>query len=238
MNSKSPVWAIVPASGVGHRMQSPVAKQYLQLDNKTIIEHTLDRLLSFDGIDGLILVLQSGDRNWQKFNYQSSKPLIVTTGGKQRHDSVFNGLQKLLELKMDNPFAMVHDAVRPLVLHQDLQNLLDAAAEHEAGGLLALPVSDTLKQQDEFGNIERTVSRKDLWRAFTPQMFRAELLYRAIEHVRQNSLNVTDDASAVEALGMCPRLVVSSAENLKITYPADLLLAAMILKRQRQELTD
>jgi 2-C-methyl-D-erythritol 4-phosphate cytidylyltransferase len=237
MNSKSPVWAIVPASGIGHRMQSPVAKQYLQLDNKTIIEHTLDRLLSFDGIDGLILVLQAGDRNWEALNYQFSKPLIVTTGGKQRHDSVFNGLQKLLELKMDNPFVMVHDAVRPLVLHQDLQNLLDAAVEHEAGGLLALPVSDTLKQQDEFGNIERTVPRKDLWRAFTPQMFRAELLYRAIEHVRQNNLNVTDDASAVEALGMCPRLVVSSAENLKITYPADLPLATMILKRQRQEMS-
>jgi len=238
MNSKSPVWAIVPASGIGNRMQSPVAKQYLQLENKTIIEHTLDRLLSFDGIDGLILVLQSGDQIWQKFNYQSSKPLIVTTGGKQRHDSVFNGLQKLLELEMDNPFAMVHDAVRPLVLHQDLENLLDAAAEHEAGGLLALPVSDTLKQQDEFGNIERTVPRQDLWRAFTPQMFRAELLYRALEHVRQNRLDVTDDASAVEALGMRPRLVVSSAENLKITYPADLSLATMILKRQRQKLTD
>ena len=237
MNSKSPVWAIVPASGVGHRMQGPVAKQYLPLDNKTIIEHTLDRLLSFDGIDGLILVLQAGDRNWEALNYQSSKPLIVTTGGKQRHDSVFNGLQKLLELEMDNPFVMAHDAVRPFVLHQDLQNLLDAAVEHEAGGLLALPVSDTLKQQDEFGNTERTVSRKDLWRAFTPQMFRAELLYRAIEHVRQNSLNVTDDASAVEALGMCPRLVVSSAENLKITYPADLSLVTMILKRQRQELS-
>ena len=238
MNNKSPVWAIVPASGIGHRMQSPVAKQYLQLDNKTIIEHTLDRLLSFDGIDGLILVLQAGDRNWEALNYQSSKPLIVTTGGNQRHDSVFNGLQRLLELEMDNPFAMVHDAVRPLVLHRDLQNLLDVTVEHEAGGLLALPITDTLKQQDEFGNIERTVPRKDLWRAFTPQMFRAELLYRAIEHVRQNSINVTDDASAVEALGVCPRLVVSSAENLKITYPADLSLATMILKRQRQELTD
>jgi 2-C-methyl-D-erythritol 4-phosphate cytidylyltransferase len=234
-NNPNPVWAIIPASGTGSRMQGKKPKQYLQLGDKTIIEHTLDRLLSLEGIDGVILVLRSGDRDWEAIDYQSPKPLITTIGGELRQDSVFNGLVKLLDQEFDEPYAMVHDAVRPLVSHQDLRKLIEAAIDHNAGALLALPITDTLKQQDDDSYVERTVAREGLWRAFTPQMFKAKLLFRAIEYVRQNNLDITDDASAIEVLGMRPKLVSCDAENLKITNPSDLVLAAQILKRQHQE---
>jgi len=236
MNSKTgPVWAIVPASGVGHRMQGQKPKQYLPLDGKTIIEHTLDRLLSFDGIDGVVLVLRPDDRDWQTINYQSEKPLITTSGGELRQQSVFNGLVKLLEQKFDDPYAMVHDAVRPLVCHADLRKLIEAAIDHSAGALLALPITDTLKHQDQDSNIDRTVPRAGLWRAFTPQLFKAKLLHRALEQVIENDREVTDDASAIESLGLRPRLVECNAENIKITWPEDLSLATQILRRQREE---
>lgn len=236
MSSKSnPVWAIVPASGVGHRMQGLKPKQYLQFEGRTIIEHTLDRLVSFDGIDGVILVLHADDRDWETLNYQSQKPLITTSGGELRQHSVFNGLLKLLEQEDDDPYAMVHDAVRPLVSHADLQKLIEAALDHPAGALLALPITDTLKHQDEDLNIDRTVPRAGLWRAFTPQLFKAKLLYRALEQAIQNDREVTDDASAIETLGMRPRLVECSAENIKITYPQDLSLATQIWQRQREQ---
>ncbi len=236
MSSKTgPVWAIVPASGVGHRMQGQKPKQYLPLDGKTIIEHTLDRLLSFDGIDGVVLVLRPDDRDWQTINYQSEKPLITTSGGELRQHSVFNGLLKLLEQKFDDPYAMVHDAVRPLVCHADLRKLIEAAIDHSAGALLALPITDTLKHQDQDSNIDRTVSRAGLWRAFTPQLFKAKLLHRALEQMIENDREVTDDASAIESLGLRPRLVECNAENIKITWPEDLSLATQILRRQREE---
>lgn len=236
MSSKTgPVWAIVPASGVGHRMQGQKPKQYLPLDGKTIIEHTLDRLLSFDGIDGVVLVLRPDDRDWQTINYQSEKPLITTSGGELRQHSVFNGLVKLLEQKFDDPYAMVHDAVRPLVCHADLRKLIEAAIDHSAGALLALPITDTLKHQDQDSNIDRTVPRAGLWRAFTPQLFKAKLLHRALEQVIENDREVTDDASAIESLGLRPRLVECNAENIKITWPEDLSLATQILRRQREE---
>ncbi|MCZ6579371.1 MAG: 2-C-methyl-D-erythritol 4-phosphate cytidylyltransferase [Gammaproteobacteria bacterium] len=236
MSSKTgPVWAIVPASGVGHRMQGQKPKQYLPLDGKTIIEHTLDRLLSFDGIDGVVLVLRPDDRDWQTINYQSEKPLITTSGGELRQHSVFNGLLKLLEQKFDDPYAMVHDAVRPLVCHADLRKLIEAAIDHSAGALLALPITDTLKHQDQDSNIDRTVPRAGLWRAFTPQLFKAKLLHRALEQVIENDREVTDDASAIESLGLRPRLVECNAENIKITWPEDLSLATQILRRQREE---
>lgn len=236
MSSKTgPVWAIVPASGVGHRMQGQKPKQYLPLDGKTIIEHTLDRLLSFDGIDGVVLVLRPDDRDWQTINYQSEKPLITTSGGELRQHSVFNGLLKLLGQKLDDPYAMVHDAVRPLVCHADLRKLIEAAIDHSAGALLALPITDTLKHQDQDSNIDRTVPRAGLWRAFTPQLFKAKLLHRALEQVIENDREVTDDASAIESLGLRPRLVECNAENIKITWPEDLSLATQILRRQQEE---
>jgi 2-C-methyl-D-erythritol 4-phosphate cytidylyltransferase len=138
----------------------------------------------------------------------------------------------LRELDLDDPYALVHDAVRPLVTHRDLACLVKAATNHEAGALLALPITDTIKQQDEQGNSIKSVAREGLWRAFTPQLFRANLLHRALDYVLQNELEITDDAAAIEALGMKPKLVPCSAENIKLTHPEDLSLAEQILSRQ------
>ena len=235
VNNLDPIWAIVPASGVGRRMQGRLPKQYLQLCGKSILEHTLDRLLSFDDIRGVILVLRSDDRHWQELNYQSQKPLIIATGGDERQDSVFSGLLRLFDLETGDPSVMIHDAVRPLVSHQDLQRLIKSAKHNTAGAILGVPVSDTLKRQDEETNIAETVERVGLWRAFTPQLFRAELLLQAYKHVSKNNLPITDDAAAIEALGMRPALVECSAQNIKITHPQDLELATQIMLQQQTQ---
>jgi 2-C-methyl-D-erythritol 4-phosphate cytidylyltransferase len=234
-NKLDSIWAIVPASGLGARMQSKVPKQYLKLCGKSILEHTLDRLISFKPIDGVILVLHAEDKTWEALNYQSRKPLVIITGGDERHHSVFNGLQRLLEFEAADPLVMIHDAVRPLVSHQDMKRLVKSAKHNPAGAILGVPVADTLKRQDENANIAGTVERDGLWRAFTPQLFRAKLLLQALSYARENNLPITDDAAAVEALGMRPGLVESSAQNIKITYPQDLELAAQILLQQKTQ---
>jgi len=234
-NKSDPIWAIVPASGVGARMQGAVPKQYLQLCGKSILEHTLDRLLSFKQIDGVVLVLREEDRTWQTLNYQSRKPLITATGGEERQHSVFSGLLKLLEIETADPLVMVHDAVRPLVSHQDLQRLIKSAKHNPAGAILGVPVSDTLKRQDDQINVAETVERGGLWRAFTPQLFRARLLLKAFEHVSKNNVPITDDAAAIEALGMRPALVECSAQNIKITQSQDLELATQIMLQQQAQ---
>ncbi len=234
-NNQDPIWAIVPASGVGARMRGQTPKQYLPLCGKPVLVHTLDRLLSFDDVCGVILVLRSEDYHWEALKYKAKKPLVVTTGGIERQQSVFNGLLKLLELEAGDSMVMIHDAVRPLVLHRDLERLIKSAKVNPAGAILGVPLSDTLKRQDEDTKIVETVARTDLWRALTPQLFSIKLLNRALTHVMENDLSITDDAAAVEALGMRPSLVAGNAENIKITHPQDLILAAQIMQRQRED---
>ena len=234
MNNTLPVWAIIPASGTGQRMQCELPKQYLPLVDKTIIEHTLDRLLSHPQIAGAVVVLSNTDKYWANLNYQthSTKPLMIAQGGVLRHQSVFNGLEKLCTDINPNCYALVHDAVRPLVTIKDLNRLIEAARQHSAGALLGAPIVDTIKQLNVDGNINQTMSRVSLWRAFTPQVFKADLLMDALKFVIENKLEITDDASAIEAIGQSPKLVLGSAENIKITLPEDLMLARLIWARQ------
>jgi 2-C-methyl-D-erythritol 4-phosphate cytidylyltransferase len=234
MNNTLPVWAIIPASGTGQRMQSALPKQYLPLVDKTIIEHTLDRLLSHPQIAGAVVVLSTTDKYWTNLNYQthSTKPLIIAQGGAFRHQSVFNGLEKLCADINQNCYALVHDAVRPLVTINDLNRLIEVARQHSAGALLGAPIFDTIKRLNVDGNINQTMSRTGLWRAFTPQVFKADLLMDALKFVIENKLEITDDASAIEAIGQSPKLVLGSAENIKITLPEDLMLARLIWARQ------
>jgi 2-C-methyl-D-erythritol 4-phosphate cytidylyltransferase len=232
--SQLPIWAIIPASGIGQRMQSELPKQYLPFVNKTIIEHTLDRLLSHPEISGAVLVLNSEDKHWANLHYQSQskKPLILAQGGLMRHHSVFNGLEKLcLDVNQDC-YALVHDAVRPLVSINDLNRLIEAARLHSGGALLGAPITDTIKQLNIDGSVNQTISRIGLWRAFTPQIFKAGLLMVALKFVMENKLEVTDDASAIEAIGQTPKVVLGSTENIKITLPEDLILARQVWKHQ------
>jgi len=232
--SEQPIWAIIPASGIGQRMQSELPKQYLRLVGKTIIEHTLDRLLSHPEIAGAVVVLNPNDPYWESLNYQaqSKKRLILAEGGVLRHQSVFNGLEKLRSFVRQDCYAMVHDAVRPLVTIKDLSRLINAARQHSDGALLGAPIADTIKQLNVDGSINQTINRSGLWRAFTPQVFNASLLMDALKFVAKNKLEVTDDASAIEVLGRTPKIVLGSAENIKITLPEDLILARQIWKNQ------
>ena len=226
-------WAVIPAAGVGKRMQADRPKQYLELLGKTVLEHTLDRLLSMKSVSGVVLSISEGDEYWADLNYQSAKPLLVANGGKERSDSVLNALN-LLNEKVDTAqsvYALVHDAARPCVRTDDIQNLIEQCSD-EHGGLLALAVRDTMKRSDSQANVLETVDRNNLWHALTPQMFRLDLLISALNNAEQNKLAVTDDASAMELLGYKPKLIEAHEDNIKITRAFDLTLSGLYLNQQ------
>jgi 2-C-methyl-D-erythritol 4-phosphate cytidylyltransferase len=238
MASKLPVWVILPAAGVGRRMQGDIPKQYLRFQGKTIIEHCLDRLLSHSEIAGVIIVLQEQDEHWQQLGYQAEKPVFTTQGGAQRQHSVYSGLTTLQYRCGNDVIALVHDAVRPLVTHRDLDAVIDAARGNPAGAILATPVADTLKLQNDRMEIVATHPRAGLWRALTPQVFHLQPLLNALKKVIDDRQPVTDDAQAVELLGYTPALVAGSVQNLKITSPGDLALAEKIWLDQRDQQND
>ncbi|VAW62421.1 2-C-methyl-D-erythritol 4-phosphate cytidylyltransferase [hydrothermal vent metagenome] len=225
-------WLIVPAAGVGKRMQADRPKQYLSLQNKTVIEQTLDRVLSIDVIQGAVLSISKGDEYWPSLNYKHHKKIILAQGGKERSDSVFNALLKLKQNVDDarQVWVLVHDAARPCVRTSDIEKLIALASKGEQGGLLAIPVRDTMKrvlvQSDK---VEKTVEREGLWHALTPQMFRLDLLIEALQAADKKNLPVTDDASAMEYAGYRPLLVEGHGDNIKITRAFDLQLAALYL---------
>lgn len=233
-------WAVIPAAGVGKRMQANCPKQYLELHNKTVIEHTLDRLLSMEVISGVVISISEGDEYWSALNYTSDKPIIIATGGDERSDSVLNALLKLsqmLEQSADSPnnvWALVHDAARPCVRVADVQKLIDVASVDDEGGLLALAVRDTMKRSNPQQQVENTVDREGLWHALTPQMFRLDLLIEALVHARNKQLVITDDASAMELAGYKPKLIEAHEDNIKITRAFDLQLAELFMQQQKK----
>lgn len=230
------VWAIVPAAGIGARMLADRPKQYLFLDGKTVIEQTLHRLASHPRITGLIVAIAKHDPYWQSINLPLNCPIHVVEGGIERADSVFNALQYLSTLSAENPWALVHDAARPCVRHQDIDQMLVELMMHDVGGILGIPVTDTVKRINEQHEITDTVCRQDLWRASTPQMFRLQLLKEALEHAKQQQLMVTDEASAMELAGLKPLMVEGHSDNIKITVPQDLALASLFLQLQAREM--
>ena len=238
MGSSTPVWAIIPAAGTGQRMQNEIPKQYLSFQDKTVIEHCLDRLLAHPEIDGVVVVLRDDDQHWDAIAYAAEKPLFTTTGGRHRHDSVYSGLTTLQYRFGNDAIALVHDAVRPLVSHRDLSNVIEAARQHTAGAILATPVTDTLKRQGNDMEISATLSRDGLWRALTPQVFHLQPLLNALKQVIDKNLPITDEAEAVELMGHAPRLVAGEADNFKITSPGDLSLAEKIWLNQRDQQND
>ena len=235
MSSDNPVWAIIPAAGSGRRMQSEVAKQYLAFQGKTIIEHCLDRLLSHPQVAGAVIVLQEQDEHWDGLGYQAEKPVFTTVGGVERQHSVYSGLTTLQYRCGNDVIALVHDAARPLVEHRDLTNVIAAARTNAAGAILATPVADTLKRQNEKMEIGATQSREGLWRALTPQVFHLQPLLNALKRVIDEDLTITDDAQAIELMGFAPALVTGNALNMKITNPGDLSLAEKIWLDQRDQ---
>ena len=234
-------WAVVPAAGVGQRMASNTPKQYLSLLNKPIITHTLERLLGHEKISGVVVALGDHDEYWSDIHIDSEKPVIRVAGGDERCHSVLNALNELLELSKDenypvqnNDWVLVHDAARPCLRHDDIDRLISKVEAHSDGGILALPVRDTMKRQHADQTIAQTVDREGLWHALTPQMFKLEQLQVAIDSAISSGSLITDEASAIERKGGKPLLVAGHEDNIKITRPADLKLAEMYLKAQQQ----
>ena len=228
-------WAIVPAAGVGSRMQADRPKQYLTLYGKTLLEHSLHRLLNLPEIVGAVLALDSHDPYWPTLHFQHNKPILIAAGGKERCHSVLNALQLLtdkLPTVQNDIWVLVHDAARPCVRAEDLHKLIELASNDDHGGLLAVPARDTMKRQTSEGRSETTVDRNGLWHAMTPQMFKLSLLVNAISDAVAKQLHVTDDASAMELAGFHPRLVACHEDNIKITRPFDLTLASLYLQQQ------
>ena len=227
------VWAIVPAAGAGKRMGADRPKQYLPLAGQTVIQHTLEKLVAVPEVSGVVVALDIDDAYWAGLNISLAKPVRMVTGGQERVHSVLNAVNAVINELDKDDWLLVHDAARPCVQVDDIRTLLRSIQEHPCGGLLAAPVSDTIKQADENQGVECTIDRSRLWHALTPQCFRAPLLHQALELGVRNPAAITDESGAIEALGLTPLLVQGRTDNLKITRPEDLALAEFYLQRER-----
>ena len=231
--SGSSYWAVIPAAGVGSRMGGSVPKQYLELGGHAVIDHTIERLLLHPSVDGVYVAISGDDSRWADTEYAGHPDLVTVPGGAERCLSVFNALTRLRQRARADDWVLVHDAARPCVRRSDIDHLIDILRDHETGGLLGMPVRDTMKRTDAADRITETVERAHLWHAFTPQMFRLGVLYDAMSGALDAGFLVTDEASAIEWAGHRPIMVEGHADNLKITRPGDLPLAAYFLERQR-----
>jgi len=222
-------FALVPAAGSGTRLGHEVPKQYLPLAGRPLLQHTLRALLDCAAIERVYVVLSPGDRHFARLDWSGEDGRLVPLycGGASRAASVFNGLMAMRDDVEPFDWVLVHDAARPCLDAASLARLIDEVGDDDVGGLLAVPVADTLKREDASARVRSTEPRSGLWQAQTPQMFRYALLAEALH--RADPSAVTDESSAVEALGLSPRLVQGAATNLKVTYPSDLGLAAAIL---------
>ncbi|MBW8849386.1 MAG: 2-C-methyl-D-erythritol 4-phosphate cytidylyltransferase [Xanthomonadales bacterium] len=219
----SGLWVVVPAAGRGTRFGGERPKQYCEVAGRTVIAHTLDRLLSHPSVAGAMVVLAADDAYWRDSALVDlDKPVLTCTGGAERADSVLAGVDALPDAVRADAFVLVHDAARPNLAHADLDRLLDLGRADPVGAILAAPVRDTLKRAGDDGGIDRTEPRERLWRAFTPQLFRRMQLARALRAAADAGVAITDEAMAMERQGLRPLLVEGREDNFKITTPADL----------------
>ncbi|KRH78873.1 2-C-methyl-D-erythritol 4-phosphate cytidylyltransferase [Ferrovum sp. JA12] len=225
-------YAIVPAAGVGARVGSQLPKQFITIGHRTVLDYTLQALLSCSEIKHIVVILSPSHvlyENQIKFRHQRIS--ILHEGGDTRAHTVLNGLRYLSNRIRKEDWILVHDAARPCLELTHIEGLFKELNADPVGGILALPISDTVKESDQEGRVIATRDRQYLWAAQTPQMFRYGLLNQALSMAQDT---MTDEASAVERLGLCPKLVLGSKSNIKITYPEDLALAEYILRRQER----
>jgi 2-C-methyl-D-erythritol 4-phosphate cytidylyltransferase len=226
---------IVPAAGVGKRMLASCPKQYLKINNQSILTHTTNRLLSHPNIAKVMIVLSDEDEYFAQTELADNTNIVRISGGKERVDSVLNGL-KAIDVEK-HPWILVHDAARPCVTHGDIDKLIEHCFTKNSGGLLAAQVIDTMKQssQDYSNAVHRTIDRSHLWHAFTPQMYKTAELKQAIEQAMKQGLEITDESSAIELAKLPSLLVEGRRDNIKITRPEDLALATFYLDQQQNE---
>lgn len=237
MSASRQFWAVMPAAGAGRRFGSAIPKQYLSLEGRPVIEHSLETLLSHPAIAGCVVAVSPEDGWWQATRYADHPDVLPVPGGAERSDSVAEALTALSQRAADEDWVLVHDAARPCLTRADLDRLIQVLAGDMVGALLAVPLHDTVKAATEQGSdrVERTLPRQQLWRAYTPQAFPLGLLRQALALASEQGAAITDDASAIERLGLQPRLVEGRADNLKITRPEDLPLAHFFLQQQREQ---
>ncbi|MDA0145178.1 2-C-methyl-D-erythritol 4-phosphate cytidylyltransferase [Vibrio toranzoniae] len=226
------VIAVVPAAGVGSRMQADRPKQYLKISGTTILEHTVEKLLSHPQVSQIVVAISDDDPYYPELALNQNPKVIRVSGGSERADSVLSALDYIAEQQLGD-WVMVHDAARPCVQLGDIDKLISGAMSHEVGAILAAPVRDTMKRGAQ-GQIEHTVERADLWHALTPQMFRAKPLWNALSEALQQGVSITDEASAFEWKGLSPALVTGRSDNFKITQPEDLALAEFYLSQNKE----
>jgi 2-C-methyl-D-erythritol 4-phosphate cytidylyltransferase len=224
-------WAVIPAAGRGSRIGTDTPKQYLRLGGKPVLEYSLAVLGNHPRIAGVVVALAPEDAHWTGLRPSCSAPVFTVTGGTERCHSVLNALRALKQMARDDDWVLVHDAARPCLRSADVDKLMEALADDPVGGLLAVPVVDTLKRVGAGHRALETVPREGLWRALTPQMFRLGALTRALETAIAHGLVVTDEAAAMELTRVQPRLIEGRADNLKVTRREDLALAEFYLRQ-------
>ena len=225
------LFALVPCAGVGARSGATVPKQYVQLAGQAMVAHTLAALRQVTRLHAVMVVLAADDTEFERLRLTAAAPdprlWMARCGGATRADTVAQGLSALRERgATEADWVLVHDAARCLLRPAWVDSLIDACLDDPVGGLLALPVADTLKDEAG-GRVVATIDRRGKWQAQTPQMFRLGLLARALAAGVEG---ITDEASAIEALGLAPRLVTGASENFKLTYPSDFDLAERLLR--------
>lgn len=238
---------VVPAAGVGKRMQAQCPKQYLSIGHQTILEHTVLKLLSHPLIKHVVIAISQGDEYFADTTLSSNEDVSIVDGGAERVNSVLAGLLNLNVKEF--PWVMVHDAARPCVSLDDISTLIEQTQENNCGGLLAYPVRDTIKKDRSVKAqsltlsstnsqmVEQTIDRETLWHALTPQLYKTSELILAISKALANKITITDESSAIEYAGYGSLLVEGSSNNIKITRPEDLALASFILSEQSKNVT-
>lgn len=231
--SHQPIWIVVPAAGIGSRMGAGLPKQYLPLCGKTLLEITLDTLLQLNPIAGIVVALNDGDKVWPTLPPSRDARIRTVTGGERRCDSVLNAVNYIAGTGADtSAWVCVHDAARPCVSLEKINQLIAWCIGNNAGAILAAPVADTIKRITAGGIIEGTENRDRLWHAHTPQMFKLTELQNALMRCIDKNLPVTDEASAVEQCGGRVGIVVDRKDNIKVTVPEDLAWAEFILSNR------
>lgn len=224
-------WAVLPAAGVGSRMGQATPKQYLEINGVTLLEHSLRSLLDCPQIQQVAVALHAEDTFAQSLAVLKDSRVCRVTGAAQRSGSVLAGLRALEPLADPQDWVLVHDAARPCLSQASIELLINTVMGSATGGLLALPVVDTVKLAQGDHLVKQTLDRTQLWRAQTPQMFRLHELTAALESAARSGNEITDEASAMELAGHDVQLVAGEAANLKVTVPDDLALAAWYLSQ-------
>ncbi|MEZ9762152.1 2-C-methyl-D-erythritol 4-phosphate cytidylyltransferase [Vibrio splendidus] len=231
-NQLQSVIAVVPAAGVGSRMKADRPKQYLQIHGKTILEHTVEKLLSHPQVSKIVVAVSDDDPYYPELPLNLNPQVIRVSGGTERADSVLSALDYIAQQQLSD-WVMVHDAARPCIQLSDIDKLISGAMTHDVGAILAAPVRDTMKRGAQ-GQIEHTVDRVDLWHALTPQMFRSKPLRKVLSEALKQGVSITDEASAFEWKGLSPALIAGRSDNFKITQPEDLALAEFYLSQNKE----